>query len=1380
MMKLLEKKGIELKYHAAISNLVGGEPDYLSDLQAKDIEGCADASGEAIPAPVARGLLRKLQRTEPEESAQPPAAEADVDAAKAPAAESCEGRLQVTLSRGVGAGAPSLLVRCAMRGRLPHGGEQRRKVLLLLLDRSGSMAGAMWRRVVDAVASVATDQVLTSTQIALGLVVYSDQAREVRLPGSSAELREMLLSREYSPQGGTSFSAAFRLAQQVIERLLEQHLARGAVPGDVDIGALMFTDGEDTSVKGARGQYGVRLVDKEASSAAARAAGDTFRQALQSTTCSTYVCIAAFGADHDPDQCQYLSDRYYYINRGEALADALVGGIGSMINSAGSCSLALRLPKGVSLCEALPTTLPLEAQGYLDHHVWLTVDEGAKATVEVEVSAAGETALQGAASTCGLKTAAAGSFEAHLFLLDFVAFQLRQVARELAGRRPAGEELAGLRARLTSARDRLQPTKRICNEATGQLRGRAALRERLTEVEELRARLSYALGHFDEHDQDRRQIGSVAIDAILRDAGQHVPQGPTSAALARCADALAALPAPETLSVYGREQTSDAYSCCDAHELASQGDALFFQLCRVSARSATAVASAQGGHGFISYQAFVLLSQNGTKPITSTAGEDFTCIGLPMYITPGHFLRARMLLPDALRRLAPDGSYSAGMSERLLLSLLGRELSVAGLQTESHLTALLHKARGISAVLSSTPSPAGEGTLLDDVIIEAARFVDEPAARADAEDLHSVAATGLLAPEWPEERLGALARAVLAESLRRTVEQALDETDEARRLWLTWALLGGGEATSDAWLDTPVPLKEPDELRLHGGGFDPFTAGKELVALEGRAAVPRAAGAQALLVMVSTTSPAGVPSPSSWVGLSNLLPAWGKAVQKEGGLPSVWQQLDLLMTVQDTASHEAAVQRLVTGLRLPMSPAGLRSAFPDASMVASVALSACLPDSVGCDARKAAATKLLDIVERRAAFARRYPITGARFPELPQHTGEVVRDGWGAPAHPVDNTLHHRAKLRVFRRHPRISVTRKEALADKEYRRRGGKFAFPSKLDTFIRGLHRRTQELHDDWVSEGKATDGKEGRAAAVEEMLLRLRWDDNDNVARRKLTKMVERIWDDLEGVDVSDAAPLSSALWLDDLEEKEEEEARAVEEVAAAPELSCKNTVKAASKPDSRTETAPPSESSDAAEPELPPTGDVWEEVPDTLEASWDVAPASGAPAEVAPDEEAPAEEAPRSRRAQWGPPVMDEGLQSSFDALPADVRRRLEAFCKAARPGSRLNLPRRLRPITRKALHVWATLNAPAVEHKSFGFAAQRRLRFWVWAEGHAARDADSVRARDLPRAAASSAAAVAVPAAGVPAAAEEDDFDCAAWMSGGEEGGSQYEEEGEEW
>merc|ERR1712232_39917 len=206
--------------------------------------------------------------------------------------------------------------------------------------------------------------------------------------------------------------------------------------------------------------------------------------------------------------------------------------------------------------------------------------------------------------------------------------------------------------------------------------------------------------------------------------------------------------------------------------------------------------------------------------------------------------------------------------------------------------------------------------------------------------------------------------------------------------------------------------------------------------------------------------------------------------------------------------------------------------------VIAVAASACLPDAKpGQCLRHTVASSLRVLVERRKALVCKYPITGAEFPCLEEHSAESVADVWGSPANPVDSALHRKAMLRVWRRtmKARINMTTKEALADKEYRKRGGKFVFPSPMDTFIRGLHRRTADLHTDWRQRlQRDTSGDEVRAEAVAEMLPRLRWDDSDTRARAKLSHIVARIWDGLEGKDLTGMPPLSSALWHEDIDD------------------------------------------------------------------------------------------------------------------------------------------------------------------------------------------------------------------------------------------------------
>lgn len=57
----LNTLSIEVRFHDLLSDLCGGEADYLADISTGDLEGRSDATGNTIAAPVARGIVRKLQ-----------------------------------------------------------------------------------------------------------------------------------------------------------------------------------------------------------------------------------------------------------------------------------------------------------------------------------------------------------------------------------------------------------------------------------------------------------------------------------------------------------------------------------------------------------------------------------------------------------------------------------------------------------------------------------------------------------------------------------------------------------------------------------------------------------------------------------------------------------------------------------------------------------------------------------------------------------------------------------------------------------------------------------------------------------------------------------------------------------------------------------------------------------------------------------------------------------------------------------------------------------------------------------------------------------------------------------------------------------------------
>jgi len=454
----------------------------------------------------------------------------------------------------------------------------------------------------------------------------------------------------------------------------------------------------------------------------------------------------------------------------------------------------------------------------------------------------------------------------------------------------------------------------------------------------------------------------------------------------------------------------------------------------------------------------------------------------------------------------------------------------------------------------------------------------------------------------------------------------------------------------------------------------------------------------------------------------------------------------------------------------------LRSAVGAEDDVTKVAMSVCLPDAEPEKGlRLQVAVKLRAIVNNRAALVRKYPIVGAEFPRLETHSGETVRDVWGAPANPVDTALHHKAMLRVWRRTMKagVSMTIKEALADKEYRKRGGTFAFPSPMDTFIRGLHRRTIDLHQDWkVRLQRETSGEEARREAVAEMLLRLRWDDRDQTARKKLSAIVGRIWDDLEGVDLTSKPPISSALWLDDTDGQDtasaahskQPESYSVAKQEAKTEACERNTsadkvVAPTVVADEISRADADAEGIDSGHPaeSVASSSDAWQVVEEPVTASaieqtneerrpardgqhyaragflahygaehgeavWDEAGQSTEPCTVA-QEAAELDCAQQgdggavegnddrhARGAEAARAAMDAGLQTALDSISVEVRRRMDAFAADARAGSKLKLPLNLSAKQRKAAHLWAEIEG--LSHKSFGYRGRRRLHLSI--------------------------------------------------------------------
>eukprot|EP01106_Pelomyxa_sp_JSP_P017310 TRINITY_DN6954_c0_g1_i1.p1 TRINITY_DN6954_c0_g1~~TRINITY_DN6954_c0_g1_i1.p1 ORF type:complete len:150 (-),score=38.22 TRINITY_DN6954_c0_g1_i1:192-584(-) len=107
-----------------------------------------------------------------------------------------------------------------------------------------------------------------------------------------------------------------------------------------------------------------------------------------------------------------------------------------------------------------------------------------------------------------------------------------------------------------------------------------------------------------------------------------------------------------------------------------------------------------------------------------------------------------------------------------------------------------------------------------------------------------------------------------------------------------------------------------------------------------------------------------------------------------------------------------------------------------------------------------------------------------------------------------------------------------DAEATKQYRKLGGTFHFEYG-DTFIKGLHQRTRDYWEE--TRGHHTGSKQGqqqqgaprvaRDLAVEEILLRLKWDERVPGARTRLERIIGLLWDTLTKTPTSETCVPSS---------------------------------------------------------------------------------------------------------------------------------------------------------------------------------------------------------------------------------------------------------------
>lgn len=112
----------------------------------------------------------------------------------------------------------------------------------------------------------------------------------------------------------------FRSAFRAVTSILEEELS-GAMEGvdreAIDLQVLLFTDGCDTSmgIRNCCSPFSQKATN-EASTASARSHFDAMKARVEQLGIqSFFVYVAAYSSDHDPAQCQYMSDKFVYVSQ---------------------------------------------------------------------------------------------------------------------------------------------------------------------------------------------------------------------------------------------------------------------------------------------------------------------------------------------------------------------------------------------------------------------------------------------------------------------------------------------------------------------------------------------------------------------------------------------------------------------------------------------------------------------------------------------------------------------------------------------------------------------------------------------------------------------------------------------------------------------------------------------------------------------------------------------------------------------------------------------------------------------------------------------------------------------------------------------------------
>eukprot|EP01124_Arcella_intermedia_P029695 TRINITY_DN6350_c0_g1_i1.p1 TRINITY_DN6350_c0_g1~~TRINITY_DN6350_c0_g1_i1.p1 ORF type:complete len:571 (-),score=166.41 TRINITY_DN6350_c0_g1_i1:93-1805(-) len=518
------------------------------------------------------------------------------------------------------------------------------------------------------------------------------------------------------------------------------------------------------------------------------------------------------------------------------------------------------------------------------------------------------------------------------------------------------------------------------------------------------------------------------------------------------------------------------------------------------------VVSFKDGTGFISFEVFTSLKKYEIKqqldvnPSIKGAGQPVNNIWLPCYFTAEHFSRAILMLPDALGLLV----YSDPLTYKehyigIILQIIGQaffQMVKAEEIKEIEWVMFMHKVRSIYAIFQYHRNHKGQ-TLLEESSQRLTEFLRNPNNLNSSSTVYSLIGDALIS--LPPEMCRTFCAALLEDSLGKAMKEWLKDkkSREVIPVWL--GLLGLSSLTENASKYSINPS---------------FAVAK--------------------IQTLKATLPS-ILDEKDGAKLFKALSSWSIVVNSHGGIGSVSDLLDSLF-VNDDSKIVKQWNEILEELKNKKN----QEAFLSDEMLVSIVFQASL---VGSSLQQKGNWKnptqdfnqiLSDAVTfidkysqeekqkilKRFELVKSHPISadieqgvcscGVKSMFLHTHLVEV----WGHEAQVDQPGLYRQCREQVLSLAHYPTVAAIDAQTDKAYKKAGGTFTF-AYGDTFIPGLHRKTLDLLREWQGSRGVSAKNPLVLEAVEEMLMRLRWDSRVPGAEKKLRDIVEFLWKAFLGI-------------------------------------------------------------------------------------------------------------------------------------------------------------------------------------------------------------------------------------------------------------------------